>query len=200
MPIALKEGIQNLLEDVARGNLVEEVHAGLQLQHIYVAAHDGVYVAPVLMGEQSLAHLAQACTKQGMLPIGACLVDTVQTVELGVVTVTQSLLLGKVVKVPDILFHGRHAAHGVNGIALALQAMPLPQDGAKVVQGSPGGTAMVKAAGIGTEHEYLVASQAGDVLGGYITSRLLVYAKSNIVQMARYSPVYLSISCHNGYL
>ena len=26
-----KEGIQNLLEDVARGNLVEEVHAGLQL-------------------------------------------------------------------------------------------------------------------------------------------------------------------------
>ena len=69
-------------------------------------------------------------------------------------------------KVADILFHGRYAAHGVNGIALALQAMTLPQDGAKVVQGSPGGTAMVKAAGIGAEHENLVASQAGDVLGG----------------------------------
>lgn len=96
----LKEGIQNLLEDAARGNLVEEVHAGLQLQHIYVAAHDGVYVAPVLVCEQSLAHLAQACTKQGMLPIGTRLIDAVQTVELGVVTVPQSLLLGEDVPYP----------------------------------------------------------------------------------------------------
>ena len=95
-----KEGIQNLLEDVARCNLVEEVHAGLQLQHIYVTAHDGVYVASVLVGEQCLAHLAQACTKQGMLPIGTRLVDAVQTVELRIVAVPQSLLLGEDVPYP----------------------------------------------------------------------------------------------------
>ena len=93
-------GIQHLLEDATRCYLVEEVHAGLEFKYIDVTAHDGVYAELVLVDEQSLTHLAQSCTQHRVLPIGACLVDAVQTIELGVVAMSQSLLLGEDVPYP----------------------------------------------------------------------------------------------------
>ncbi len=61
--------------------MIEEVHACLEFQYIYFAAHNTPYVL-ALMQQQGLTTLAEAFAKHGMGKIGLSLTYPVKTIEI----------------------------------------------------------------------------------------------------------------------
>ena len=65
-------------------------------------------------------------------------------------------------ELPDLLFKHRPAAHGIDGIALPLQSMPLPHDGTEFLHGDFGRSRAMEPVRIRTEDEDFIRSELCD--------------------------------------
>lgn len=93
------ERLEHFLEDVIGRCEVEELHGCLEFEDIDAACHDVVDVL-VLVVKECLADYPKSLTEDWMLEICLRFFKAIKSIVLGVVAVTQSLLLGEYIPDP----------------------------------------------------------------------------------------------------